>query len=163
MVSGVAPNISSMGIFMANPIRVISPDARIINIKLFPNTRSAFSMSRRPMLMDTSTPAPMPISMPKAITINMTGKITDTALKATALTPWPIKIRSTILYRAFTNTPIKAGIKYFSIRRGILPSPNSLVLSIKKKLSANVRIRFNKSSMAPFPLFFRKYKICSLK
>jgi hypothetical protein len=61
------------------------------------------------------------------MTINMTGKVTDTPLKANEPTPCPIKIRSTILYNALINTPINAGMKNLSISRGIGSEARSFV------------------------------------
>jgi hypothetical protein len=53
----------------------------------------------------------------------MISMIGNTALKpdnASAPTPWPINILSTILYSELMITPANAGKKYFHINAGIL-------------------------------------------
>ena len=70
-VSGPVPKILSIGSFMANPRPVINMATITISTKALPNTSSALFKSFRPRLMEIRTPAPIPMSIPKAIIISM--------------------------------------------------------------------------------------------
>jgi hypothetical protein len=67
--------------------------------------------------------------MAKAININIIGKPIATPAKAAVLTPLPIKILSTMLYKAFTNMPIMAGIENLTNNFNTFSSPNCFDLS----------------------------------
>ena len=66
-------------------------------------------------------------NMPKAKIISMRGKTALSPERARASTPRPIKMRSTMLYKAFTTTPVNAGRKYFHNRERISSSSNSFI------------------------------------
>jgi hypothetical protein len=121
---------------------VTTIDTITINTKPFPTTRSAMSISFLPMAMETLTPAPMPMSIPKATTMIMMGNTTERPERASAPTPRPIKILSTILYRELAKTPIKAGQKNLHINFPIGCSSNSceflLIIQITNFKSAKV-------------------------
>jgi len=107
-----------------NPIMVKAIETIISNIKQLPSTRSALTKSFFPRNIDTLTPEPTPISIPKALIIIIIGKTTLSPVSAIAPTPCPTKILSTILYNELTTTPVNAGRKNFhkTLRIGASPS-----------------------------------------
>ena len=62
-----------------------------------PRTCSASSIFFSPREIETSAPAPMPISMPIAISSVMIGKAIVTAVSAITPTPWPTNTLSMTL------------------------------------------------------------------
>lgn len=70
---------------------------------------SASFMSFLPSRIETLTDAPAPTSIPKAIRKIRIGKVIAKPDKAYSLTPFPMKIRSTMLYSELTAVPTTAG------------------------------------------------------
>lgn len=73
--------------------------ACVMNVRsmALPKMRPAWSVSSRPMAMETLAEAPVPIIMPKACRKMVRGKVRVSPAIAYWPTPWPIMMRSTML------------------------------------------------------------------
>ena len=101
-----------------------------VNIKLLPRMFSAHSLSLRPKTMDIREAEPTPMSEPKAWMMFISGKVMAKPAMASAPTPRPMKMRSTILYIEAMTWLITAGSAYFHSSAPMSRVSSSLVLSV---------------------------------
>ena len=112
-VRSLAPKSLKMSSMkMANIDMQHIPRMRVMTM-LFPKILNAMGLLPCPRTIEMRAAQPAPISIPRAVDKFMTGNVTANPAMASGPTPWPMKMRSTILYSDITTTPTIAGRLYF--------------------------------------------------
>ena len=110
----LAPNKFKIGVLKTRPRTVNAKAIMVDKVILFPIKRSAFSRSPCPNLIEILAVLPTPTNIPQARIMVVIGSVMPTPVMASEPTSgiFPMKIRSTTLYRALTIIPTIAGIEY---------------------------------------------------